>query len=46
MLLKEEFASNMAYIEPSINAMISAGEGNQAAYTCRRVKVPKFHNKN
>lgn len=27
MLLKEEFASNMSYLEPSINAMIVAGEG-------------------
>lgn len=29
MLLKEEFASNMSYLEPSINAMIVAGEGNE-----------------
>jgi hypothetical protein len=28
MLLKEEFAANMGYLEPSINAMIEAGEGN------------------
>lgn len=27
MLLKEEFAANMSYLEPSINAMIVAGEG-------------------
>lgn len=27
MLLKEEFAANMGYLEPSINAMIVAGEG-------------------
>jgi len=27
MLLKEEFATNMGYLEPSINAMIVAGEG-------------------
>lgn len=27
MLLKEEFASNMSYLEPSINSMIVAGEG-------------------
>lgn len=26
MLLKEEFANNMSYLEPSINAMIVAGE--------------------
>ncbi|KAF4526912.1 hypothetical protein B566_EDAN008355 [Ephemera danica] len=26
MLLKEEFATNMGYLEPSINAMIEAGE--------------------
>jgi len=26
MLLKEEFASNMNYLEPSINSMILAGE--------------------
>lgn len=28
MLLKEEFAANMGYLEPAINAMIVAGEGN------------------
>lgn len=27
MLLKEEFAANMGYLEPSINSMIVAGEG-------------------
>lgn len=27
MLLKEEFAANMGYLEPAINAMIVAGEG-------------------
>lgn len=27
MLLKEEFAANMSYLEPSISAMIVAGEG-------------------
>lgn len=26
MLLKEEFAANMGYLEPSINSMILAGE--------------------
>lgn len=26
MLLKEEFAANMSYLEPSINSMILAGE--------------------
>jgi len=31
MLLKEEFASNMSYLEPSINSMIVAGEGNKNA---------------
>ncbi|KAJ8891987.1 hypothetical protein PR048_004552 [Dryococelus australis] len=29
MLLKEEFAANMGYLEPSINAMILAGEGKK-----------------
>jgi hypothetical protein len=29
MLLKEEFAANMGYLEPSINSMIVAGEGEQ-----------------
>lgn len=28
MLLKEEFASNMSYLEPSINSMMVAAEGN------------------
>jgi inverted formin-2 len=27
MLLKEEFTTNMSYLEPSISAMIVAGEG-------------------
>jgi hypothetical protein len=27
MLLKEEFAANMGFLEPSINSMIVAGEG-------------------
>lgn len=27
MLLKEEFAANMSYLEPCINAMLFAGEG-------------------
>lgn len=27
MLLKEEFASNMGYLEPSINSMMIAAEG-------------------
>lgn len=27
MLLKEEFASNMGYLDPSINSMIIAAEG-------------------
>lgn len=27
MLLKEEFATNMSYLEPCINAMLFAGEG-------------------
>lgn len=27
MLLKEEFAANLGYLEPSINAMLYAGEG-------------------
>lgn len=27
MLLKEEFATNLSYLEPSINAMIYAGDG-------------------
>lgn len=29
MLLKEEFASNMSYLEPSINSMIVAAEGKK-----------------
>lgn len=28
MLLKEEFNANLSYLEPSINAMLYAGEGN------------------
>lgn len=28
MLLKEEFSANVSYLEPSINAMLCAGEGN------------------
>lgn len=28
MLLKEEFTANLSYLEPSINAMLYAGEGN------------------
>lgn len=28
MLLKEEFSANLSYLEPSINAMLYAGEGN------------------
>lgn len=28
MLLKEEFTSNMSYLEPSINSMTVAAEGN------------------
>lgn len=27
MLLKEEFSANVGYLEPSINAMLYAGEG-------------------
>jgi hypothetical protein len=27
MLLKEEFVANIGYIQPNINAMISAGDG-------------------
>jgi len=27
MLLKQEFVANMSYLEPSINAMLFAGEG-------------------
>ena len=27
MLLKSEFESNMSYLEPSIEAMITAGDG-------------------
>lgn len=27
MLLKQEFAANLSYLEPSINAMLYAGEG-------------------
>lgn len=27
MLLKEEFTANLSYLEPSINAMLYAGEG-------------------
>lgn len=27
MLLKEEFSANLSYLEPSINAMLYAGEG-------------------
>lgn len=29
MLLKEEFTSNMGYLEPSINSMIIAAQGRQ-----------------
>lgn len=29
MLIKEEFAANMIYLEPCINAMLFAGEGNK-----------------
>ncbi len=32
MLLKEEFATNMGYLEPSINSMIVAGEGMLHVY--------------
>jgi hypothetical protein len=28
MLLKEDFSANLSYLEPSINAMLYAGEGN------------------
>lgn len=28
MLLKEEFTANLSYLEPSINAMLYAGEGD------------------
>jgi hypothetical protein len=39
MLLKEEFAANMGYLEPSINSMIVAGEGEyqQLIYTIRQL---------
>lgn len=29
MLLKEEFTANLSYLEPSINAMLYAGEGEE-----------------
>ena len=28
MLLKEEFTANLSYLEPNINSMLYAGEGN------------------
>lgn len=31
MLLKEEFASNMSYLEPSINSMMVAAEGKSSS---------------
>lgn len=34
MLLKEEFSANLSYLEPSINSMLYAGEGNEYIYGC------------
>lgn len=36
MLLKEEFASNMGYLEPSINSMITAAQG-KALNLCKYI---------
>lgn len=36
MLLKEEFTANLSYLEPSINAMLYAGEGEQSIDCFRR----------
>lgn len=33
MLLKEEFNANLSYLEPSINAMLYAGEGDDTQLT-------------
>lgn len=40
MLLKEEFASNMSYLEPSINSMIVAGEGIIIIATIHLYAIP------
>ena len=32
MLLKAEFEAQMSYLDPSIEAMLTAGEGNQNYY--------------
>lgn len=43
MLLKEEFASNMSYLEPSINSMIVAGEGKCIVQmSSRRLSMRSF----
>lgn len=39
MLLKEEFASNMSYLEPSINSMIVAGEGKKKLLFLNGIRV-------
>jgi len=39
MLLKEEFAANMSYLEPSINSMIVAGEGEYRQAECAEEDV-------
>lgn len=39
MLLKEEFAANMSYLEPSINSMIVAGEGEYQQTECAEEDV-------
>jgi hypothetical protein len=39
MLLKEEFAANMGYLEPSINSMIVAGEGECQQAECAEEDV-------
>lgn len=36
MLVKEEFASNMSYLEPSINSMIVAAEGKKKIKTAEK----------
>lgn len=51
MLLKEEFPTNMSYLEPTINSMIVAGEGRFTAinsFSVRKriyLKIPGFLSK-
>jgi hypothetical protein len=41
MLLKEEFAANIGYLEPSINAMLYAAEGKSFAKSS--FQTPHIH---